>query len=215
MKKFIVTFLFTIILSINSFPVQATEYIPCKYNLTKAQAGEAYYQFIVGVGYAGFGKYDPDEEKAVYWLEKAGTKGQVEAYNALGIMYTDLIIGSNPFANNKRAIQYFSKSPNCKNSAYMIGNLYKLGIGNIKRNYKVSMKWLNHAVKLNNEFSVDAAYLLAQMFEEGKTKTKEKNLEKAIEWYEYAAKLGKKEASKKAEKLKKRLSGNSFFFWPF
>lgn len=203
MKKIIITVLVTLI-AVTVIPYCIEAYLTTEIE-KRAEEGYEPAQFEMGVVYSrGKYQYKKNEEKAVYWFEKSGKKGNSRAYYKLGSMYLEEPFKQGPFkSDNKKAIKYLSKIPKYDDAALIIGMIYSYGFGNINKNSETGIKWLSYAVELKNEPSKLAAYMLGELYELGEINGTP-DINNAIKWYEYAAKLGDNKAAEKVQELTKQ-----------
>lgn len=173
-----------------------------------------------------------DLDKAVYWFEKAAKRGEedakynlgviyisdnskyrnvkkrwkffrrygendAESINQLGIIYKD---GIDTSVDNTKALSLFKQAANLgSNSAqFNLGIMYFKGQC-VKQDFIEARKWFERAYKTGG--NINAAYTLAGMYYEGRGGSKD--VEKALNLYQFAADHGDQEAAKNIEIIKR------------
>ena len=105
----------------------------------KKQTNKGTEQTLIGIEMAKHNLYD----KAIHFFEKAITKGDLEAYCDIGVVYER----QKMFAE---AMYYYEKAvdeANCEVAAYNIGNLYQHGKG-VSADLSKAIDWYKKAMEL-------------------------------------------------------------------
>lgn len=173
-----------------------------------------------------------DLDKAVYWFEKAAKRGEEDAKYNLGVIYISdnskyrnvkkrwkFLEGMGKMTQNQlinqelyikmvlillqiiqKALSLFKQAANLgSNSAqFNLGIMYFKGQC-VKQDFIEARKWFERAYKTGG--NINAAYTLAGMYYEGRGGSKD--VEKALNLYQFAADHGDQEAAKNIEIIKR------------
>ncbi len=133
------------------------------------------------------------------FFQKGWKKNDAESINQLGVIYKD---GIDTAVDYTKALSLFKQAANLgSNSAeFNLGIMYFKGQG-VKQDFIEARKWFERAYQTGE--NIDAAYTLAGMYYEGRGGSKD--IEKALNLYQFAADHGDQEAAKNIEIIKKRM----------
>ncbi|KAG2381551.1 hypothetical protein C9374_005935 [Naegleria lovaniensis] len=163
-----------------------------------AHQGHAQAQYLLGDMYQHGREMERNLSTARHWYERAAQQGHDQAQNNLAYM---LKMGEGGKKDLSLAFEWFDKSAQQGNSEaqYYLGQWYEDGDkdGMVKKSIPLATVHYLQSAQLGN---VKAQYSLGRMYEIGKG---EKNLIKAKEWYERAAKQGYVAAQNKLKSLEK------------
>lgn len=149
-----------------------------------AKAGDVESQSALGIDYMkGIHGVEKNYDEARKWLELATSKGNKEAFNALGIMYA---LGYGVDKNFKKAEELFKKAGDAAggNSYHNLGVIYHKGLAG-KKDQKLSLKYHKLAVEAGDP---ESASYLGQLYYVGAGVPK--SYKKAIEYYKKGIELG-------------------------
>lgn len=122
----------------------------------KAQAGEAPWQFQMGMFFSGEGGIvAANPKKQAEWYSKAASKGHAGAMNNLGLMYEK---GIGVEKSGERAFDLFNQTLDCQPleqdsisiAQFNIGRCYEYGIGVVK-NFGKAFEWYVAAADLGHQ----------------------------------------------------------------
>ena len=94
----------------------------------KAEKGDTDVQYFLGTIYLSVVEEGKNQQKAVYWLQKAADQGHAHAQTQLGICYLDGIgIPEDP----ERAVELFEAASAVgeREATFQLGSCYRFGIG--------------------------------------------------------------------------------------
>ena len=116
----------------------------------KAEAGDAYTQFNLGLMYYKGEGVLKDNKEAVKWWRKAAEQGDAGAQNNLGGMYAE---GEGVQEDNKEAVKWWRKAADQGQviAQYNLGVMYAKGEG-VLQDYVTAYVWVNIAEA--NDFDV-------------------------------------------------------------
>ncbi|GBB83804.1 hypothetical protein RclHR1_10470009 [Rhizophagus clarus] len=173
------------------------EQLAFKYYENIANKGYAMGQFKLGWLYKNGINVKKDLKIAAYWYEKAANNGHLGAMNNLGLIYKN----GDESVNHQKAFELFKKSAEggLLDGTIMLGRCYNAGIG-VNIDKKKAVELYKKAANLEHEV---AQYNLALLYE------KEKDLNKAIYWYEESAKRGYQNAQNKLRELREKKIRNN------
>ena len=134
-------------------------------DLEKAQAGNAYYQYLVGLEYSAGSKVPKDEKKYLYWMRKSAEGGEKWAQYSLGVLYEN---GEGVKRDDKKAIYWYRKAADQgqHHSQYNLGVLYENG-QRVKRDDKKAIYWYRKAAyqgQKDAQYAKDAQNALVRVF---------------------------------------------------
>jgi len=103
-----------------------------------------------------------DEKKALWWMEVAASKHNLDAQNYLGDMYS---LGIGTEVKPLDALKWYgmAASRGSAYAQYSLGIMYYNGTG-VPKDYKKAFKWVEYAAK---QGLVEAEYLISEMYYQG------------------------------------------------
>jgi len=103
-----------------------------------------------------------DEKKALWWMEVAASKHNLDAQNYLGDMYS---LGIGTEVKPLAALKWYgmAASRGSAYAQYSLGIMYYNGTG-VPKDYKKAFKWIEYAAK---QGLVEAEYLISEMYYQG------------------------------------------------
>lgn len=149
----------------------------------KANNGDAYAQYALGVCYANGIGVSQDYSQAVYWFKKSSEQGNADAQRNLGICYKKGIGVSQDYS---QAVHWLKKSAEQGNAQAQanLGCCYTDGTG-VSQDYSQAAYWLKKSAEQGN---ADAQVLLGNCYEEGKGVPLDYS--QFVYWYKKAAEQG-------------------------
>lgn len=161
------------------------------YLLKAAEAGDREAQFRCGDLYQYEDKSGEfDEEKAMYWYEKAAKQGHAEAQYRYGLAYdTGWGADEDEVTDVESAFYWYGKAAEQGHAEAQLscGRMYENGKGT-EENLEKALYWFEKAAA---QGSADAMFDIGFIYE---IEMEPKDLEKALYWYEKAAACGNEEA---------------------
>ena len=159
----------------------------------RAEQGDEYAQYNLGLMYANGQGVSQNYEQAIKWFTKAAEQGIATAQFNCGLMYAT---GQGVPQNYKEALKWYTKAAErgVIEAQVNIGSLYANGEG-VSKNYTEAFKWYRKAAEQGDEKAQDnlsAMYALGQGVP--------KNYEQAYIWSSLAA--AQSDAPENAAKLR-------------
>lgn len=147
---------------------------------SKAEAGDATFQFILAGKYSDGEGVDKNPTKAVEWYRKAAAQNHARAQSALGSAYQ---IGRGVEKDYREAVRWFREAAAQNNleAQCSLGGCYRFGHG-VEPDYKEAVKWFRKAAERNY---VVAQWSLGNCYYQGDGV--EKDYVEAYAWLNLAA----------------------------
>ncbi len=148
--------------------------------LSRAQGGDADYEYGVGCIYAGGLGVAKDAASAFRWYDRSARHGNLSAMAAVGAAYST---GSGVETDYHAAVECLTKAAEegLPVAEERLGYLYLNGYG-VDRNLSIAVEWYEKAAALGNS---SARAALGSMYLNGEGVEKDKT--KAMSWYREAA----------------------------
>tara|TARA_R110000868_G_scaffold26323_2_gene101488 strand:- start:2649 stop:3788 length:1140 start_codon:yes stop_codon:yes gene_type:complete len=132
------------------------------YNIAETKPDSVVAKLLIAKRYLDPNSSMFDEKRALWWMEVAASKNNIDAQNYLGDMYA---LGIGTSIKPLDALKWYGMAA-ARGSAYAqysLGVLYYNGTG-IPKDYTKAVKWSEYAAK---QGLVEAQYLLSEMYYEG------------------------------------------------
>lgn len=168
-----------------------------------AQSGNAEAQWSIGFMLSE-DTSEKDYPKALEWTQKSASQDYSPAINDLGWFYEH---GYGVPVDLGKAVEFYRKAADKDNASGLsnLGRMYENGYGGLSVNYKQALELYRKAADKDN---YKAMRHIANMYEKGLGV--EKDIAKAISWYDKAKESGDTEARQRLEEFNQRLSNNLF-----
>jgi TPR repeat protein len=154
--------------------------------LARANAGDAYSQYLVAFAYdKGIG-VPKDPVQAAKWYRKAAEAGNRRSMAILGVMYEH---GHGGLARDDvQAINWYRKAAEAGEASAMtnLGGMYAAGRGGLPRDDGLAVNWYRKAAEAGD---AQAMGMLGTMYEAGQGGLAKDDAQ-AVEWYRKAAEAG-------------------------
>lgn len=146
----------------------------------QAESGDAWAQTELGLMYDEGEKVPEDNEKALFWYQKAAAKGFIMAEFYLGAMYFN---GDGVPKDINKAVEWFEKaaSEGVAEAQFRLGVIYYSDEYE-RKNFTKAFEWFEKAA---NNGHGESQFKLGLMYELGDGAPKDIN--KALEWYQKSA----------------------------
>lgn len=173
--------------------------------LRKAEAGDAKSQYSIASRYKyGWLDTPKDDEKYVYWLEKAANSGVAKAQYELSELYCNGDYGVSK--DDEKYVYWLKKAANSGVDAaqYNLGNLYHYGEHGVSKDESLYIKWAKKAA-FNGYHP--ACYSLGLHY-------KDENKQEAIYWFKKGMDLCWKEEGNENEYCAEELRELGVYYHP-